>query len=131
MPAAPVPPEIDAFLQRANPAIVASLRPDGSPHTAATWYDWDTGRILLNMDRSRVRVAYLEHDPRVALTVLDGPNWHRHVSLNGRIERIEDDADLADIDRLSLRYTSQPYPNRDGLRVSAWVRVESWHSWNL
>ena len=43
MPRMPVPPEVSEFLARPNPAIVATLRPDGSPHTAATWYDWEDG----------------------------------------------------------------------------------------
>ena len=45
MPSVPVPPEVDAFLARANPAVVATLRADGSPHTVPTWYDWDAGRV--------------------------------------------------------------------------------------
>ena len=44
------PPEIEAFLLEPNPAVVATLRADGSPHSVATWYDWVDGRILLNMD---------------------------------------------------------------------------------
>ena len=35
---------------------------------------------------------------------------------------IHDDTDLADIDRLSMRYNGVPYPVRDAPRVSAWMR---------
>ena len=38
LPPLPLPPEIDEFLRLPNPAVVASLRSDGSPHTVATWY---------------------------------------------------------------------------------------------
>ena len=31
--AVPVPAEVDEFLRLPNPAVVATLRPDGSPHT--------------------------------------------------------------------------------------------------
>ena len=54
----------------ANPAVVATLRPDGSPHTAATWYLWDGANVLLNMDDSRLRLGFMRGDPRVALTAL-------------------------------------------------------------
>src|SRR5439155_5544609 len=54
VPPVPVPPDAEEFLRRANPAIVATLRRDGSPHTVPTWYDWEDGRVLLNMDESRV-----------------------------------------------------------------------------
>ena len=130
VPRVPVPPDVDAFLARPNPAIVATLGSDGSPHTAATWYDWDDGRVLLNMDESRVRLAYLRRDPRAALTVLDGDNWYRHVSLIGRVVSIEDDADLADIDRLARRYTGKEYRRRHRKRVSAWLEPQRWHGWS-
>ena len=39
MPPTPVPPEIEEFLKQPNPAVVATVRPDGSPHSVATWYD--------------------------------------------------------------------------------------------
>jgi PPOX class probable F420-dependent enzyme len=109
--------------------VVASVRADGSPHTVATWYDWEDGRVLLNMEESRLRLRHLRADPRVALTVLDGESWYRHVSLLGEVERIEDDPELRDIDRLALRYTGSPFSRRDARRVSAWVRIDRWHAW--
>jgi PPOX class probable F420-dependent enzyme len=124
-----VPPEVEAFLRRPNPAVVATLRPDGSPHSVATWYDWEGGLVLLNMDESRLRLRFLRRDPRAALTVLDAESWYRHVSLIGRVVRIEDDDDLADIDRLALRYTGRPFRTRDRKRVSAWLRPDRWHEW--
>jgi PPOX class probable F420-dependent enzyme len=88
MPSAPVPAEVDEFLRRPNPAVVASVRGDGSPHTVATWYDWDDNRALLNMDETRLRLRFMRRDPRVALTVLDAEGWYRHVSLLGQAVEI-------------------------------------------
>lgn len=129
MPKPPLPVELDEFLTRANPAVIASLQPGGVPHTAATWYLWEDGRVLVNMDEGRKRLEYLERDPHVSLTVLDGDDWYRHVTLRGRVATIEDDAGLRAIDRLSLHYTGAPYRRRERGRVSAWIDVESWHSW--
>jgi PPOX class probable F420-dependent enzyme len=129
VPQVPLPPELDAFLRLPNPAVVATIRPDGSPHTAATWYDWDGGRALLNMDESRLRLRFMRRDPRVALTVLGKDSWYSHVSLLGRIVSIEDDPDLADIDRLARRYTGRPFRTRDARRVSAWLEPGRWHAW--
>ena len=50
MPQPPLPPELDAFLAKPNAAVIATVRPDGSPVTVATWYDWEDGRVLVNMD---------------------------------------------------------------------------------
>jgi PPOX class probable F420-dependent enzyme len=128
VPPVPVPPEVDAFLARANPAVVATLRADGSPHTVPTWYDWDAGRVLLNMATTRLRLGQMRRDPRIALTAL-GEDWYRHVSLLGRVVSIEDDPDLVDIDRLAQRYTGRPFGRREAKRVSAWVEVDRWHGW--
>jgi PPOX class probable F420-dependent enzyme len=130
MPPAPVPPDIEAFLREPNPAVVATLRPDGSPHSVATWYDWVDGLILLNMDATRARLGHMRRDPRVSLTVLDKDDWYSHVSLRGVVDRLVDDPELADIDRLALRYQGNPFRNRAGKRVSAWMRVEHWHRWD-
>jgi PPOX class probable F420-dependent enzyme len=129
MPLTPVPPDIDEFLRCSNPAVIASLRRDGAPHTVATWYDWDGERVLLNMDESRLRLRYMRRDPRVALTVLDEEDWSRHVSLLGHAVSIEEDAGLRDIDRLAVRYTGEPFRTRDARRFSAWIDVDAWHGW--
>jgi PPOX class probable F420-dependent enzyme len=130
MPPVPVPAEVDEFLRRPNPAVVASLRHDGSPHTVATWYDWEDERVLLNMDESRLRLRFMRRDPRVALTVLAEDDWYHHVSLLGRVVSLEEDRDLRDIDRLAVRYTGQPFRTRDRRRVSAWVEIDAWHAWH-
>jgi PPOX class probable F420-dependent enzyme len=129
VPPLPLPPEIDEFLRRPNPAVVASLRPDGSPHTVATWYLWDGERVLLNMDESRLRLRFMRRDPRVALTALGEEEWYRHASLLGRVAEIVEDEGLRDIDRLALHYTGQPFSNRGSRRFSAWVEPKSWHAW--
>ena len=129
MPEPPVPPEIDAFLRKPNPAVIATLRPDGSPHTVATWYDWEEGRVLVNMRDTRLRLRFMRRDPRVALTIIDEHNWYMHVSLLGRVVSIEDDPDLAGIDRLSMRYRSRPYREREQIRLNAWIEVDRWHGW--
>ena len=91
MPPAPIPPEIEEFLRKPNPAVVATVRPDGSPHSVATWYDLVDGLILLNLAATRARLEHMRHDPRVSLTVLDVDDWYTHVTLTGVIERLEDD----------------------------------------
>jgi PPOX class probable F420-dependent enzyme len=129
MPPLPLPSELDEFLRRANPAVVASLRPDGSPHTVATWYLWDGERVLLNMDESRLRLRFLRSDPRLALTVLGEGSWYRHVSLLGEVAELVEDVYLADIDRLARHYTGGAFQDRESRRVSAWMNVLAWHAW--
>lgn len=130
MPELPFPDDVRVLLAKPNPAVVATLRGDGQPVSVATWYLLeDDDRILLNMDRTRVRVKHLARDPRLTLTVLDEAGWYTHVSLVGRVGDLAEDTGLADIDRLSRHYRDRPYPDRTSPRVSAWMRVERWHGW--
>jgi len=131
MPRVPVPAEIDAFLAQANPAVVGTVSPLGTAHTAATWYDWEDGRILLNMDESRLRLRHMRANPSVALTVLGDDDWYAQVTLLGRVVSLEVDPDLAGIDRLAIRYTGRPFRSRDAKRVTAWMQPERWTSWPL
>ena len=105
MPKPPLPRELAEFLAQPHPSVIATLQPDGTPHTAATWFLWEDGRVLVNMAASRKRLDHLREDPRVSLTVIDGEDWYRHVTLRGRVASIEDDEDHAGIDRLSRHYT--------------------------
>jgi len=131
MPAVPVPPEIDEFLAAANPAVVGTVSPRGTAHTAATWYDWEDGRVLLNMDETRLRLGFLRENPSVSLTVLAANDWYRQVTLLGRVVSLEEDEGLRDIDRLSIRYTRRPYVNRESRRFTAWMEPERWTAWPL
>ena len=117
------------MLRKANPAVIGTLRADGSPHTAVTWYDWDGERVLVNMDSTRLRLKNLRRDPRATLTVMDGEGWYRQVTLLGRAVEIRDDPEFRDIDRLSLRYTRRQFNNRLRTRISALIEPESWYGW--
>ena len=129
MPKPPLPDEVSALLAKPNPSVITTLRPDGHPVSVATWYLWEDGRVLVNMDETRRRLDYLRSDPRVTLTALDESSWYTHVSLQGRVDQMYDDTDLTDIDRLSAHYTGRAYPTRDRGRVSAWLEIETWHGW--
>jgi PPOX class probable F420-dependent enzyme len=120
---------VSEFLAKPNPAVIATVRPDGQPISVPTWYLWDNGRILDNMDEGRKRLDYLRENPLVSLTVVDEASWYTHVSLYGHIAELVDDPDLTDIDRLATHYLGQAYPNRERKRVSAWIDVDRWHGW--
>ena len=123
------PPDVRALLERPNPAVITSVRPDGQPVSVATWYLMDGDRVFVNMDEGRKRLDYLRKDPRVSLTVLDREDWYTHVSIQGRVVELSDDEGLAGIDRLSQHYRGAPYRNRRRGRVNAWVEVDRWHGW--
>lgn len=126
-----LPDDVRALLAKPNPAVIATVRPDGQPVTVATWYLLQGDRILVNMDEGRKRLDHLRHDPRVSLTALDEAGWYTHVSLRGRVVEMADDPDLSGIDALAVHYTGAPYRNRDRGRVNAWIEVDSVHGWGI
>ncbi|BDX31473.1 PPOX class F420-dependent enzyme [Mycobacterium antarcticum] len=117
------------MLAKANPAVIATVRSNGQPVSAATWYLLRDDRILVNMDEGRVRLKHMRKEPRVSLTVIDKDDWYTHVTLIGRVTEIYDDDGLADIDALSRQYTGKPYPQRDRPRVSALFEIDRVHGW--
>ncbi|WP_328886209.1 PPOX class F420-dependent oxidoreductase [Streptomyces sp. NBC_00316] len=125
----PLPDEAVAMLKKANPAVITTLRPDGQPVSTPTWYLWDDGRILVNMDEGRKRLEHIRRDPRVTLTVLDEAGWYTHISIIGRVAETRPDEGFADIDRLAHHYMNNDYPMRDRDRVSAWIEIDRWHGW--
>jgi PPOX class probable F420-dependent enzyme len=118
-----------ALLCKPNPAVITTLRRDGQPVSTATWYLWEKGRVLVNMDEARKRLAHMRNDPRVALDVLDEGDWYTHLGITGHVEEMRADAGLADIDRLARHYTGKPFRQRDRRRISAWIAVDGWHGW--
>ncbi|QGV77136.1 PPOX class F420-dependent oxidoreductase [Streptomyces ficellus] len=125
----PLPDEAVTMLGKPNPATITTLRTDGQPVSTATWYLWDDGRILVNMDEGRKRLQHVRRDPRVTLTVLDEGNWYTHLSVVGRVAELREDEGLADSDRLARHYLGEPYPNRERRRFSAWIEIDRWHGW--
>jgi len=129
MPKPPLPEPVQQLIAQPNPAVIATLRPDGQPVSVATWYVFEDGQILVNMDEGRKRLQYLHDDPRVSLTILDTEDWYTHVSVQGKVVRIEEDVDLVGIDRIARHYTGNPYRNRERRRYNAWIEIDRWHGW--
>lgn len=125
----PLPAEAVDILTKPNQAVITTLRSDGQPVSTATWYLWENGRVLVNMDEGRKRLGHVRNDPRVTLTVLDSDNWYTHISIIGRVVELREDPELTDIDRLANHYLGQQYPQRERGRVSAWIEVDRWHGW--
>ena len=129
MPKPPLPQAAVSMLLKPNPSVITTLRRDGQPVAMATWYLWDDGRLLVNMDEGRKRLEHIRNDPRVSLDVLDESGWYTHVSIVGRVDELRNDTDMADIDRIARHYTGKPYAQRDRGRISAWIAIDSWHGW--
>lgn len=125
----PLPSDAIEMLRKANPSVITTLRKDGTPVSTPTWYVWDDGRVMVNLDAGRVRLKHMRNDPRVTLSVMDSDDWYTHVTVVGRVTELRDDEGLVDIDKVANHYIGQQYPNRDNPRVSAFIEIDRWHGW--
>ena len=71
-----------------NVAVVAAVRPDGTPHQTVVWIDYDGEHVLVNLNNFRTKLGYLEADPRVSVLVLDRNDPFRRIRVDGRVVEI-------------------------------------------
>ena len=113
---------------------VATVNPDGSPHSTAVWVDIRGARILVNTAIGRKKHRNLERDPRVAMS------WHTHeggayhsAGIQGRVvETYTGDQAEKDIDDLAQKYLGQsPYPWRSPGEQRISYLIEPTHSFEM
>ena len=107
--------------------VVTTIRPDGSPHSTVVWADVELdGTPSFNTARGRSKPSYLEENPHVALLVLDPQDAYKWVSISGRAELTEEDAD-AQIDKLAKKYLGKdryPFRKEGEVRVKVLIHPE-------
>src|SRR3954463_8810180 len=113
MPA--LPEDVASLLAGPNIAHIATLLPDGSPHSVAVWAGvLGENAYFFTQDHSR-KARNLQADPRVAVSVVEKDNPYSTAWLRGRVLRtVEGEDALPLIDDLSVKYTGEPFPMRSG-----------------
>ena len=120
----PLPEDVRALLDAPNLAHVATLLPDGGPHTVPVWIGTEGEDVVFLTGPGSRKARNLERDGRVAFSLVDAERPFVMAHLRGRVvERVEGDAAWAIIDRLSEQYLGMPYP-RGEERVVFRVQVE-------
>jgi PPOX class probable F420-dependent enzyme len=111
-----LPDDIRELLEGANFVHLATLMPDGSPHSIPVWAGLEDGRIAFFTQSTTQKARNVERDPRVALSVVDHERPYRSARIRGRVvEKRIGDAALEVMDRLALRHTGNPFPMRQGV----------------
>ena len=111
-----------------NLAVVATIRPDGTPQLTPTWVDWDGKHVLINTAEGRYKPKYLSRDPRVGVFVLDRNDPYNWVSITGRAELTHEGAE-EHIHKLSHKYNDRDYDApKDPQRILVKITPERVHS---
>jgi PPOX class probable F420-dependent enzyme len=112
-------PHVRRVLDGTSIAHLATVLPDGSPHTTPVYVGTHGDRIVLFTGPGTRKARNLRRDPRMALSVAPVDSAFEPVTIRGRVaEWLEGDAAWQIIDQLATKYTGQPYP-RDQERVVA------------
>jgi PPOX class probable F420-dependent enzyme len=105
------------LLLRPNLAVVATVRPDGTPQLTPTWVDTDGEHVLINTAEGRWKPRYLRRDPRVSVTVVDREDPYNWVSVTGTAELTHEGAE-EHIHKLSHKYRGKDYDSpKDPQRI--------------
>jgi len=105
-------------------AHLASVLPDGAPHSVPVWVDTQGDRVAFLTGPDSRKARNLRRDPRVALSLTPADNPYQPVLVRGRVvEWLQGDAAWAIVDRISTKYTGNPYP-RDDERVIALIEPD-------
>ena len=91
---------------------VAAVREDGSIAMYLMWIDWDGEHVLTSSPVGSRKGGHWRRHPHATLSVVDATDPWRSLVIRGRVTDIRPDEDLAFIDRMSRRYTGQPYFRR-------------------
>ena len=110
-----LPDEVRELFSGANFTHLATLLPDGSPHTVAVWADVEGDRLFFFTQPGSRKARNLARDGRVACSVVDRSNPYRTAHVRGRVaETVEGEQALELIDRLARKYTGEAFPMRSG-----------------
>ena len=105
--------DVKRLLDRPNYAHVATLLPDGAPHTVPVWIAREGDDVVILTGPASRKARNTERDPRVAISLIDVDQPYAFVLIRGRVvERIDGDRGWEIIDRISRKYTGQPYSPR-------------------
>ena len=108
-----------------NVAHIATVLPDGAPHSVPIWFIFESGRIAFFTQTGTRKARNIERDPRVAFSILDAANPYRQAWLRGKaVERRDDEAIWETIDRMAVKYIGKAFPWRPPTSVLYTVEIE-------
>ena len=117
--------DVRQVLDGTSIAHLATVLPDGSPHSVPVWADTEGDHIAILTGPGSRKARNLRRDPRVAISLTREDNPFRPVIVRGTVvEWLEGDAAWEVVDRIAQKYIGSPYP-RDEERVVMLIEPSS------
>lgn len=122
-----LPAAVRELLDAPNLVHLSTVRPDGGPRNWVVWVGLEDDRVLICTSDTQAKAKDMLRDPRVSLSVVDPDDPYRMAALQGRVIEVRPDEGVPVMDRISRKYTSEPFPSRGADRVCFVIEVErSW-----
>jgi len=103
--------EARALFAGPNIAHIATLLPDGGPHSVPVMIDIEGEYLAFFTAPNSRKGRNLAADDRVAISVVDRENLVRSALVRGRVvKRVGGDAGWEIVDRIFAKYTGGTYP---------------------
>jgi PPOX class probable F420-dependent enzyme len=97
-----------------NIAHIATLLPDGGPHSVPVMIDIEGEYLAFFTSPNSRKGRNLAADDRIAISVTDRENLVSSALVRGRVvKRVGGDAGWDIVDRIFAKYTGGPYPSRE------------------
>jgi PPOX class probable F420-dependent enzyme len=107
-------PDVRRVLDGTSLAHLASVLPDGAPHSVPVWIATVGDQVAVLTGPGSRKARDLRRDPRVALSLTPAGNPFQPAIVRGRVvEWLEGDAAWEIVDQISAKYTGGPYPRGD------------------
>ncbi|HEY3775217.1 MAG TPA: PPOX class F420-dependent oxidoreductase [Solirubrobacteraceae bacterium] len=117
-------PDVRRVLDGTPLAHLATLLPDGSPHSVPLWIATRGDQIVFLTRPQSLKARNLRRDPRVALSITPVDDPFSPVVVRGRVvEWLEGDEAWPVIDEIAQKYIGAPY-SRDEERVVGVIEPE-------
>jgi PPOX class probable F420-dependent enzyme len=109
-----IPSGYEDLLVRPLIGHLATVRPDGAPSVTPMWFSWDGDVLRFTHTTRRAKLRNIEHDPHVAMSVVDPDDPYRYLQARGLVENIAADPTGAFYVELATRYGQEdPAPPAD------------------
>ncbi|TCO54925.1 PPOX class probable F420-dependent enzyme [Actinocrispum wychmicini] len=116
--------EVRRVLDGTPIAHVASLLPDGAPHSVPVWIGTDGDHVAILTGPGSRKARNLRRDPRVAISLTPADNPFEPIIIRGEVVAwVEGDAAWEIVDRIATKYIGGPY-TRDNERVIALIKPD-------
>ena len=119
-----MPDDLVRLLKEPSTAHIATLMPDGTPHSVPVWVDLVGEHVAFLTSLTMRKARNIARDPRVAISLTNRDKPNDMAYLRGRVVRtVEGDEGWVIIDRIAEKYIGAPYPLRTD-RVAFLIAVD-------